>query len=137
MDELHSYRTLTDSRSHSFDRAMPYVAYGEYTRNVGFEQEGISFQGPALRPLAVPYQVGTRQYEASFVPVDHIGEPLGARQRSDKDEHRRGGDPLNLICVGTKERNLFQMAFTMSFRHARVWPNLNVGRLCDLIDQVL
>jgi hypothetical protein len=43
VDELHRYRPFTYARGHSFDRAMPYVPYGEYTRNVGFEQEGISF----------------------------------------------------------------------------------------------
>src|SRR5215831_15932334 len=76
MDELHRYRPLTYSRGHSFDRAMPYVPYGEYTGNVGFEQEGISFQWPPLRLLAISYKVRTRQYEASFVPLDDICEPF-------------------------------------------------------------
>src|SRR5262245_18173938 len=137
MDELHRYRSFTYSRGDSFDRAMPYVPYGEYTGNVGFEQERISFKWPPLRPLATSYQVRTRQYEASFVPIDDICEPFGSRQRSNKDEHRRAGYPLNLIRVGTEERNLFQMGFAVNFRHARVWPNLDVGRTLDLIDQVL
>src|SRR5262249_29450276 len=137
MDELHGYRPFTYSGGHSFDRAVPHVAYGEYTGNVGFEQEGISFKWPALRTLALSYQVGTRQYETSFVALDDICEPLGPRQRSDKNEHRTGGHALNLIGVGAEERNLFQMGFAVNFRHACVWPNLDVWRQFDLIDQVL
>ena len=102
VDELHGHRPFTYSRGHSFDRAVPYVAYGEYTGNVGLEQERISFKWPPLRPLAFPYQVGTRQYEASFVALDNICEPLGSRQRSDKDEHRRGRYPLNFTSVGAE-----------------------------------
>src|SRR5262245_55121213 len=137
VDELHRYRPFTYTRGHSFDRAMPHVPYGEYTGNVGLEQERISFKWPPLWPLAISYQVRTRQYEASFVPLDDICKPFGSRQRSDKDEHRRGEYLLNLIRVGTEERNLFQMGFAVNFRHACVWPNLDVGGLLDLIDQVL
>jgi hypothetical protein len=137
VDELHGYRSFTYSRGHSFDGAVPHVPYGEYTGNVGLEQERISFKWPILRSLTVSYQVGTRQYEPSFVALDEIREPLGSRQRSNKDEHRRGGYPLNLIRVGTEEGNLFQMGFAVNFRHACVWPNLDVGGLLDLIDQVL
>ena len=82
MDKLHGYRPFTYSRGHSFDRAVPDVAYGEYTGKVGLEQERLSFKWPPLWPLAVSYQVRARQYEASFVALDDICEPLGSGQRA-------------------------------------------------------
>jgi len=44
VDELHGHRSFTYSGRHSFDRAVPHIAYGEYTGNVGFQQERISFK---------------------------------------------------------------------------------------------
>src|SRR5207249_4152322 len=100
MDELHGHRSFADSRGHSFDRTVPHIADGKYTWNVGFEQERISFKRPSLGPLAVSYQVGTRQYKAAFVAQNNIGKPFRSWQRTDKDEHGRGGHRLNLIRVG-------------------------------------
>ena len=116
---------------------MPDVAYGEYTGNVGLEQERLSFKWPPLWPLAVSYQVRARQYEASFVALDDICEPLGSGQRANKNEHRTSPHPLNLVSVGAEKRNLFQMSLTVNFRNARVGPDLDVGRLLYLIDQIL
>src|SRR5215831_19983736 len=137
MDELHTYRPFTNSGGHSFDGAMPHVAYGEYTGNVGLEQKRIPFEWPPLRPLPASHQVGARQYKAAFIALNDIREPVGSRQRSDEDEHRTGRHPFDLIRVGAQKRNLFQMGFTMNFSHARVSPDLDVGRLLDLINQVL
>src|ERR1051326_8039586 len=137
MNELHCDRPFTYSGGHSFDRAVPHVAYGENTGNVGLEQERSPFQRPSLGPLALPYQVGTGQYEAPFVAFHNICKPLRSGQRSDKDEHRSCPHPLNLIRVGAEKRNLFQMGFTVNFGHTRVWPNLDLGRPLDLIDQIL
>src|SRR5215471_2897797 len=120
MDELHSYRPFTDSGGHSFDGAMPHVAYGEYTGDVGLKQKRISFEWPSLRPLPVSHQVGARQYKAAFIALNDICEPAGSRQRSDEDEHRAGRHPLDLIRVGAKKRNLFQMGLTMDFSHSRM-----------------
>src|SRR5207302_8036807 len=67
MDELHGHRPLTDSRGHAFHRAMPYVTYREKTGNIGLEQEGIPVEHPPFGSLAVSYEIGTRQDEATFV----------------------------------------------------------------------
>src|ERR1051326_99903 len=97
MDELHGYRSFTDSRRHTFDRAVPHISNGEYTWNVRLEQERISFKRPSVRPLTISDQIRPRQYEASFVAFHDSSEPLRARQRADKDEHCRGRHALNLV----------------------------------------
>src|SRR5437016_4610451 len=67
MDELHGHRALTDSGGHAFNRAMPYVTHREKTGNIGLEQERIPVEHPAFGPLAVPYEIGPRQDEATFI----------------------------------------------------------------------
>ena len=82
-------------------------------------------------------KVGTGQNETALVALDDIRQPIRSRQSADKNEHRARRHALHLVGVRTQDRNFFQMRLAMSLRHAGVRPHLNVGRLLDLVDQVL
>ena len=116
---------------------MAHVTNRENAGNVGFEQERISIQCPSLWALPVTYKVRAGQQEPAFIPFDDIRQPVRARQCSDEDEHGACRHPLNLIGVGAKNRNLFQVRFAMGLGDAGVCPELNVGCLLNLFDQVL
>jgi hypothetical protein len=49
MDELHGHRSFADSGSYPLYRTMAHVANRKKAGNVGFEQEWISIERPALR----------------------------------------------------------------------------------------
>ena len=66
MDKLHGNRAFTDAGSDAFHRAMPHIAHCEKAWNIGLEQEGIPIERPALRTLAVSYEIRPREYEAAF-----------------------------------------------------------------------
>src|SRR5260370_3579273 len=116
---------------------MPHVADREKTGNVGLEQEGVSVECPPLRPSAISYQVGARQDKTALVALNDARQPVGSRQRPDKYEHPTRRHSFYFIGIRTKERDLFQMGLTVDFGDARMRPNLDVGRLLDLIDQIL
>src|SRR5262245_31711981 len=123
MDKLDGNRSFTYSGGHSFDRAVPDVTYSKNAGNAGFEKKRISFERPPLWQLAVSHEVRACQYEAAFVALHDISEPLGSRERSDKDEHGTGRHSFDLIRVGAEERNLFKMGFAVNFSHACLRPN--------------
>jgi hypothetical protein len=70
MDELNGDRSFTDSRSHALYGTVAHITYRKQSRDIRFQQEGISVEVPALRALAVSYQIGTRQDEPAFVALD-------------------------------------------------------------------
>src|SRR5207237_9669204 len=106
MDELYRHWSLADSRSHSFDRTVAYIADGKNAGNVGLEQEGVSVECPSFGALAVPYKVGTGQNKSSFVSLNYIRQPIGSRQRSNKNEHRAACEPFYLIYFRAHHRDL-------------------------------
>src|SRR6266478_9859747 len=116
---------------------MPHIAYRKKTGNIRLEQIRISVEGPPLEMLRLSNQVGASQDEPAFVALNYIREPLSSGQRSNKDEHRARRHALQFVGIGTKDRNFFQMYFAMRFGHAAVCPNLDVGHLLNLVDQIL
>src|SRR6266478_1144264 len=137
MDELHRHRSFADSRSHSFYGTVAHVANGKDAGNISLEQERISLERPSLRTLAVAYKIRTGQKETTFVPFDGTRKPVRSRQGPNKYEHRTRRYSLNFIGIGTKHRNLFQVSSPMSLGNAGVCPQLNVGCLLNLINQIL
>src|SRR2546422_11771748 len=121
----------------SSDLTMPHIAYRKKTGNICLQQVWISVERPALGALPVSYKVGTRQDEPAFVALDDIFQPVGSRQRSNKDEHGTRRHALYFVGIRTKDGKLFQMRFAMRLGDAGVRPKLNVGRLLDLVDQIL
>src|SRR5258708_5328839 len=103
MDELHSHRSFTDSGSHAFYRTVPHIAYLEKPGNICLQQKRISIEGPPLGTLPVSYQVGTSQDDPAFVPSENVGQPVGSRQRSNKDEHCARRHAFHFVCIRTKE----------------------------------
>src|ERR1700730_7528293 len=103
MDELHGDCPFTDSGSHSFHRTMPHIAYRKKTGNIRLEQKGIPIERPPLGVLPLSYEVGARQDAPAFVSLDDIRQPVGSRQRSNKDEHRTRRHALYLVGIRTKE----------------------------------
>src|SRR5271169_4348943 len=118
MDELHRYRSFTDSRRYSLYGTMAHVAYGKDARDIGLEQERISVESPSFRVLPVTHKVWTSQQETPLVPFDGTRQPIGPRQRSNEDKHRICRYALSLAGIGTKHRNLFQVRFAMCLSHA-------------------
>src|SRR5215472_7461855 len=116
---------------------MADVADCKNTRNVGLEQERISVEGPPFRTLAVSNQVRTGQDETPIVPVNQACEPISLRKGADENKHRSGGHAFDLVGVRAQDRDLFQSFFSMSFADTGMGPELNVGRLLYLIDQIL
>src|SRR6202040_1595012 len=130
MNELHSDRSFPHSGSYPFYRPMSDVPHSKNARNIGLEQEGISVERPSLRTLAVPYKIRTGQQEAALVPLNDSGQPIRPWQCPNKDKHRVSRHTLNLVGIGTKHRNLFQVCFAMRLGDAGMCPKLNVrGRL--------
>src|SRR5713226_119842 len=109
MDELHRHRSFTDSGSHPFYRTVADIANGKDAGNIGLKQERISVERPSLRALAVTYKVRPGQQETALVPLDDTRQPIRPRQCSNEDKHRTRRNALNLVGVGTKHRNLFQV----------------------------
>src|ERR1700733_12146264 len=103
MDELHRNGPFTNARSDAFDRAVANIANGKQPGNIGLKQKRISVEHPPLRVLPLSYEVGTSQDEPAIVTLNQIREPVGSRQRSDKDEHCARRHPLYLVCIQTKE----------------------------------
>src|ERR1700722_20329302 len=137
MNELHSYRSLTDTRCHALDRTMAHIAYRKDAGNIGLEQKGIAFQCPTLGMLPLAHEVWPGQQKAAIVALHHSVKKIRARQSSDKDKHRTRRHTLNLIGIGTEHRDFFQMSFPVGFDHAGISPKLNIRRLLNLVDQVL
>src|SRR5579862_6326960 len=135
MDELHRHRSFTNTRSDAFYGTMTHIAYGEDAGNVGFEQEWISVERPSFRALPITYKVRTSQQETALVPLDDIRQPIRPRQRSNENKHSTRRHALNLVGIGTKHRDLFQMRLTMRFGHAGMRPELDVRRLLNLVYQ--
>src|ERR1700722_974506 len=137
MDELHGHRSLTDSGGYPFYRTVAHVANRENSGNICLQQKRVAVESPSFGMLPIPEEVGTSQQETAFVPFDERSEPLSARQCTNKDEHRTGRHALDFVRVRTQDRNLFQVGFAVDFADAGVSPDLNVGHLLDLVDQIL
>ena len=82
---------------------MPHIAYRKKTGNIRLEQKGISVEGPTLGVLPLSYKVGARQDEPAFVSLDNIGQPVGFRQRSDKNEHCACRHTFYCVRIRTQE----------------------------------
>src|SRR5215469_8239428 len=136
MDELHSNGAFSHPRGHPLHRAMAHIPDGEDSRNIGFEQEGIALERPPFRPLATMYQVRAGPDETTVVPFYHTTEPIRAWESPNKDKHRGGWNPLDFIRVRAQHRNLFQPLVAVDFSYAGACPNLDVGRLLNLINQI-
>src|SRR5712692_11940352 len=108
MDELHRHRSFADTGSYAFYRTMAHITNGKNAGSIGLEQERISVECPSLRTFPIAYKIRAGQQETALVPLDHIGQPIRARQCPDKDEHRTRRHTLNLIGIGTKNRYLLQ-----------------------------
>src|ERR1700679_1295432 len=116
---------------------MPHISDSEDARNIGLEKEWIAFQVPSLGGLPVAYQVRTSQEKTTLVPFHDIGKPIRARQCANKNKHRARRNPLHFASVGTKYGDFLQMGIPMRRRHTGVGPQLDVGSLLNLIDQIL
>src|SRR5258708_4523468 len=99
MNELHSHRSLANSRSYPFHGTMAHISHSKKTGNIGLQQEGISVQSPSLRALPFPDEIRAGQNEAAIVSLNYIRQPVSSRQRPDKDEHGACRHTLDLICV--------------------------------------
>src|SRR5579862_123658 len=60
MDELNGDRSFTDSGSHALYGTVAYITYRKQSWDIRFQEEGVSIELPALRALAVSYQIGSR-----------------------------------------------------------------------------
>src|SRR5215467_963108 len=49
--------------------------------------------------------------KSAIVALNHICQPIRARQSADEDKHGRSRYALDLVCIRTQDRNLFQMSF--------------------------
>src|SRR5208282_4762466 len=116
---------------------MANVSDGEDAWDIGFEQKGIAVERPSLGTLSVTDKIGAGQEESTLIALDQISQPIGAGQGSDKNEHGTGGDAFDFGGVRAKHGNFFEMYFAVHLDDARVGPDLNVGPLFDLIDQIL
>src|SRR5580700_8021991 len=99
MDELHCYRSFAHARRHALHRTMSHIAHRKNAGDIGFEQEWIAVERPTLGALSVTDKIGTGQKKTPLVALDQIAQPVGARQGSNKDEHRTRRHPFQLIAV--------------------------------------
>src|SRR5208337_3072512 len=116
---------------------MANVSDGEDAWNICFEQKGIAVERPSLGRLSVTDKIRASQEESTLIALDQISQPIGARQGSDKNEHRTCRNALDFGGIRAKDGNFFEMYFAVHLDHAGVGPDLNVGPLFDLIDQIL
>src|SRR5580765_1246331 len=137
VNELHGYRALTYTRRDALYRTVADIAHGKQAGNVCFQQEGIPVQSPSLGALAVPDEVGAGQDKAAFVALHQFAHPIGPGQCSNKDEHGACRYALYFVGVRTEDRNFLQVRVTMRFGNAGMLPELDVGCLFDLVNQVL
>src|SRR5580704_7699877 len=137
MNELHSHGTLAHTRRDSLHRAVAHVSDGKDSRNIRFQQKGITLKHPPFRSLAVSYQVRTRQDKTTIVPFDQACQPVGPGQGPNKDEHRTCRYAFNLVRIRAQYRDFLQSLVSMEFGNAGVSPYLNIGSLLDLVDQIL
>src|SRR6266404_1906766 len=90
---------------------------------------------PEATRLIEPWRTSpTAKMPGTLVSLNYIRQPIGSRQRSNKNEHRACSHSFYLICVRAEHRNLFQVRSAMRLGHAGVRPKLNVGHLLNLIN---
>ena len=87
MDELDRDRSFANSRCNSLHRSVAHIPDCKDTGNVGFEQEGIALERPTFGMLSVTNQIGTGQQKTALITLHEVSEPVGARQRSNKNEN--------------------------------------------------
>ena len=137
MDELNGNRSFTDSGSDALHRAMAHIAHRENARHVGFEQERISIE---FHPL------GRWPSRIRSGPVRI--NPRSSRSTSPPSQSVLGSAPIkmNMAVAGTRSTLLVsEHRKEISSRCVSPWtsdtlacgPDLNVGRLLDLVDQIL
>ena len=122
MNELYRHRSFPDPGSHAFYRTVAYVAYGKDAGNIGFEQERIPVERPALGTLPVTDKIRTSQQETALVPLDDIRQPICPRRRPNKYEHRAGGHALRFVGIGTQNGDFLQMSCSVRLDHAGMAP---------------
>src|SRR5271165_2053072 len=137
MNKLDSHRALADSRGHALDGTVAHVADCKDTGNVRLQEKRIAVENPAFRPLPAQHHIEPSQNESALVAFDQARQPVRLGQSSDEDKHDASGHMLNLVGVGAEYGDSFEMFFAMNLGYAGVRPNLNIGRLFDLVDQVL
>ena len=75
-------------------------------------------------------------------------KPRSSRSMRSASQSVRGSAPikmniaagryaLDLPCIRTQNRNFFQMSLAVGFDHAGMRPDLNIGCLLDLVNQIL
>src|SRR5579872_4489888 len=124
MNELHAHRTFTYSRGHALHRSMPHISDCKNPGNIRLKQKRIPVERPSLRTLAPTHQVRTGEDKSAVITLDRVAHPIRAWQRADKDKHRACRNALDFVCIGTENRNFFQMRIAVDFRYAGMSPHL-------------
>src|SRR5712692_8048605 len=70
---------------------MTDVTGNEDSRNAGFEVERIAIRSPSGRASALKHQVLAGNEVALRIPLNHPGEPIGARNSARVNQQRTGG----------------------------------------------
>ena len=79
-----------------------------------------------------------RSEETALVALDQIAQPVGARQGSNKDEHRSSPARARALLVSEQRTEISSRCVSPCASATLAFgPHLNVGRLFDLIDQIL
>src|SRR6185369_8231735 len=137
MDELDCDRPLADAGGDTLHGAMTNITDCKDSRHTGLQQERVALEIPALGMLTDSNEVGAGKDEAAVISLDHTTQPIGSWQRTDEDEHGVCANSLDFVRVGAEDGNLFEVTVTMSLGDAGVRPYLNVGRLLNLLDEIL
>src|SRR5215218_5609386 len=88
VDELDRDRSLPYTRGYPLHGAVPDIAGDEDAWYACLQEVWIPIFCPVLGPLAVPYQVWSREDKAPLVELYDAIQPLRLRRRPDKDKER-------------------------------------------------
>src|SRR5580704_16969326 len=137
MHKLNHHGAFADARSDTLYRAMTHVAHRENSRHASFQETRVAIQGPRRGPLSVTQQVRAGEHKTAIVSFNQVAEPFGTRLRTDKNEQAAGRNFLRLRRGASTYGDGFETSVTMDLDHIGLQPYIDVGRLFNLLDQIV
>src|SRR5215213_11829197 len=137
MHERDRNRSLAHTRCHTLHRTVPDITHDKDSGNVRFQKSWVAIELPTVWAFAITCELRAGIDKATFIALHDVCEPVCVWRCSNHNEKRIRRNFVDLVRLGTVNRNRLEVIFAMRLHDGRVVFDLNVWSGLELIDQIL